>query len=90
MAALGVLAKIRVPYAHTSLEIIRLRYGKAAHVVFLVLNLCCNIFGCASMILTGSQLIHGIAGIHFVAATVLIPLGGTIPSPPCRTLCDHV
>ncbi|PLB33273.1 sodium:solute symporter family protein [Aspergillus candidus] len=75
MAALGVLAKLRVPYAHTSLEIIRLRYGKAAHVVFLVLNLCCNIFGCASMILTGSQLIHGIAGIHFVAATILIPLG---------------
>ena len=76
MAILGVLAKLRVPYAHTSLEIIRQRYGKVAHVVFLVLNLFCNIFGCASMILTGSQLIHGIAGIHFVAATILIPLGG--------------
>ncbi|KAH8426556.1 sodium:solute symporter family protein [Aspergillus melleus] len=75
MAILGVLAKLRVPYAHTSLEIIRQRYGKIAHVVFLVLNLFCNIFGCASMILTGSQLIHGIAGIHFVAATILIPLG---------------
>lgn len=76
MAILGVLAKLRVPYAHTSLEIIRQRYGKVVHVVFLVLNLFCNIFGCASMILTGSQLIHGIAGIHFVAATILIPLGG--------------
>lgn len=76
MAVLGVLAKIRVPYAHTSLEIVRMRYGKVAHIVFLVLNLCCNIFGCASMILAGSQLIHGIAGIHFAAATILIPLGG--------------
>ncbi|KKY16666.1 putative sodium solute symporter [Phaeomoniella chlamydospora] len=75
MAALGVLAKIRVPYAHTSLEIIRMRYGKIGHVVFIVLNLCCNIFGCASMILTGSQLIYGISGMHFVAATFLIPLG---------------
>ncbi|KAA8645782.1 sodium:solute symporter family protein [Aspergillus tanneri] len=32
MAVLGVLAKLRVPYAHTSLEIIRMRYGKIAHV----------------------------------------------------------
>ncbi|OJJ37011.1 hypothetical protein ASPWEDRAFT_108248 [Aspergillus wentii DTO 134E9] len=75
MAILGVLAKIRVPYAHTSLEIIRMRYGRVAHVVFLMLNIFCNVFGCASMILTGSQLIHGISGMHFVAATILIPLG---------------
>lgn len=76
MAALGVLAKIRVPYAHTSLEIIRMRYGKIGHLVFIVLNITNNVFGCASMILTGSQLIYGISGMHFVAATILIPLGG--------------
>ncbi|KAI0121836.1 Sodium:solute symporter family-domain-containing protein [Daldinia grandis] len=75
MAALGVLAKIRVPYAHTSLEIIKMRYGRVGHVVFIVLNLTNNVFGCASMILTGSQLIYGISGMHFVAATILIPLG---------------
>ncbi|KAK7976659.1 hypothetical protein PG989_015122 [Apiospora arundinis] len=51
MAALGVMAKIRVPYAHTSLEIIRMRYGNIAH------------------------LIHGVSGMHFVAATILIPIG---------------
>lgn len=33
MAALGVLAKIRVPYAHTSLEIIRMRYGKVCNTI---------------------------------------------------------
>lgn len=76
MAALGVLAKIRVPYAHTSLEIIRMRYGKIGHLVFIVLNITNNVFGCASMILTGSQLIFGVSGMHFVAATILIPLGG--------------
>ncbi|ERT01708.1 hypothetical protein HMPREF1624_00002 [Sporothrix schenckii ATCC 58251] len=75
MAALGVLAKIRVPYAHTSLEIIRMRYGKTGHLVFMVMNLVNNVFGCASMILTGSQLIFGISGMNFAAATVLIPLG---------------
>ncbi|KAI1213287.1 Sodium:solute symporter family-domain-containing protein [Annulohypoxylon truncatum] len=75
MAALGVIAKIRVPYAHTSLEIIKMRYGRIGHIVFIVLNLSNNVFGCASMILTGSQLIYGISGMHFVAATILIPLG---------------
>ncbi|KAK1849132.1 urea transport protein [Colletotrichum chrysophilum] len=75
MAALGVLAKIRVPYAHTSLEIIRMRYGWIGHIVFIVLNITNNVFGCAGMILTGSQLIYGISGMHFVAATILIPLG---------------
>ncbi|KAJ5301582.1 hypothetical protein PENANT_c002G09183 [Penicillium antarcticum] len=75
MAALGVMAKIRVPYAHTSLEIVRMRYGKIGHLIFIVLNLVNNVFGCASMIMTGSQLIYGVSGMHFVAATILIPLG---------------
>ncbi|KAJ5978517.1 hypothetical protein N7501_001859 [Penicillium viridicatum] len=75
MAALGVMAKIRVPYAHTSLEVVRMRYGKIGHLVFIVLNLVNNVFGCASMIMTGSQLIHGVSGMHYVAATILVPLG---------------
>jgi urea-proton symporter len=89
MAALGVLAKIRVPYAHTSLEIIRQRYGKIAHVVFIVLNLSNNVFGCASMILTGSQIIHGVSGMHYAAATILIPLGGerSFPQDPRLRTC---
>jgi hypothetical protein len=80
MAALGVMAKIRVPYAHTSLEIVRMRYGKIGHLIFIVLNLVNNVFGCASMIMTGSQLIYGVSGMHFVAATILIPLGGECAS----------
>ncbi|KAJ5034811.1 hypothetical protein NUH16_006256 [Penicillium rubens] len=75
MAALGVMAKIRVPYAHTSLEVVRMRYGRIGHLVFIVLNLVNNVFGCASMIMTGSQLIHGVSGMHYVAATILVPLG---------------
>lgn len=78
MAALGVMAKIRVPYAHTSLEITRMRYGWVGHVIYMILNLTNNVFGCASMILTGSQLINGVSGMNFVAATILIPLGGKI------------
>ncbi len=76
MAVLGVLTKLRVPHAHTSLEIVRKRYGNVGHIVFAVLNLINNIFGCSSMILTGSQLVVGITGMHLAAATILIPLGG--------------
>lgn len=78
MAALGVMAKIRVPYAHTSLEIIKQRYGKIGHSVFIVMNLINNVFGCASMILTGSQLVYGVSGMHFVAACIIIPFGGEL------------
>ena len=76
MAVLGILAKLRVPNAHTSLEIIKIRYGKYAHVVFIVLNIVNNIFGCGSMILAGSQLVTGMMGMHVVAAIILIPAGG--------------
>jgi Na+/proline symporter len=80
MAMLGVLSKLRVPHAHTSLEIVRRRYGNVGHVVFTCLNLINNIFGCSSMILAGSQLVVGISGMHIVAATILLPFGGT-PTP---------
>ena len=76
MAMLGIVAKLRVPYAHTSLEIIKLRYGKYAHWIFIVLNLINNIFGCGSMILAGAQLVTGMTGMHVVAACILIPTGG--------------
>ena len=76
MAVLGVLVKLRVPNAHTSLEIVRIRYGKLGHWTFIFLNLINNIVGCASMIVTGSQLLVGLTGINIAAATVLIPLGG--------------
>ncbi|KAL8822254.1 MAG: hypothetical protein Q9191_007005 [Dirinaria sp. TL-2023a] len=75
MAVLGVLAKMRAPHAHTSLEIVRKRYGNWGHVIFTVLNLINNIFGCSSMILAGSQLVVGITGMHLAAATILIPVG---------------
>ncbi len=76
MAVLGIVAKLRIPYAHTSLEIIKMRYGKYAHWLFILLNLVNNIFGCGSMILAGSQLVTGMTGMHVVAAAILIPAGG--------------
>ncbi|KAF2845566.1 hypothetical protein T440DRAFT_544027 [Plenodomus tracheiphilus IPT5] len=75
MAVLGIVAKLRVPYAHTSLEIMKIRYGKYVHWLFIILNLINNIFGCGSMILAGAQLVTGMTGMHVVAACILIPAG---------------
>ncbi|KAK4502657.1 hypothetical protein PRZ48_006083 [Zasmidium cellare] len=75
MAVLGIVAKLRVPYAHTSLEFMRRRYGGVVHLIFIIMNLVNNIFGCGSMILAGAQLVTGMTGMHVVAATILIPAG---------------
>ncbi|KXT06706.1 hypothetical protein AC578_8533 [Pseudocercospora eumusae] len=75
MAVLGIVAKLRVPYAHTSLEFMRRRYGSYAHGLFIAMNLVNNVFGCGSMILSGSQLVTGMTGMHVIAACVLIPAG---------------
>jgi len=81
MAVMGILTKLRVPHAHTSLEIIRKRYGPTGHFIFTALNLINNVFGCSAMILTGSQIIVGMTGMHLAAATVLLPFGGEIAYP---------
>ncbi|KAL6708284.1 hypothetical protein ACN47E_003208 [Coniothyrium glycines] len=78
MAVLGIVAKLRVPYAHTSLEIMKIRYGKYVHWLFILLNLINNIFGCGSMILAGAQLVTGMTGMHIIAACILIPAGVVI------------
>lgn len=78
MAVLGIVAKLRVPYAHTSLEFIKIRYGAYAHGIFVMLNLINNIFGCGGMILAGAQLVSGMTGMHIAAAGILIPAGGRL------------
>lgn len=85
MAMLGIVAKPRVPHAHTSLEIVRKRHGNVGHTVFTVLNLINNLFGCSTMALVGAQLVSGITGVNIVAATILHPFGGRRSSRDCST-----
>ncbi|CAX45653.1 urea (active) transporter, putative [Candida dubliniensis CD36] len=76
MSVLGIHAKKKIPTAHTSLEAVQLRYGNAAHLLYLVLSLICNICSCSSMILACAANISIIAGnLHIVASTMLIPFG---------------
>ncbi|KAH8708851.1 Urea-proton symporter DUR3 [Beauveria bassiana] len=56
-AVLGIACKLRIPEAHTLLEIVRIRYGKVGHIVWIVLCLINNIIAIANMLLGASAAI---------------------------------
>ncbi|SPO07032.1 probable DUR3 - Urea permease [Cephalotrichum gorgonifer] len=74
-SVLGIACKMRVPSAHTLLEIIRIRYGTVGHIVWIVLCLINNIIAVANMLLGASAAISAVSGMHVVAATFLLPVG---------------
>ncbi|TVY57611.1 putative urea active transporter 1 [Lachnellula cervina] len=78
MTVLAIHAKVKIPNGHTVLEIIKLRYGTAAHGVFIFLCLVTNILAVTSMILGASGVITALTGMHVVASTFLLPLGVVI------------
>ncbi|PNS16194.1 hypothetical protein CAC42_1957 [Sphaceloma murrayae] len=72
---LGIACKMRVPEAHTLLEIVRIRYGKAGHIVWIILCLINNIIAVANMLLGASAAISALTGMNITAATFLLPVG---------------
>ncbi|KAF9630733.1 urea active transporter [Lasiodiplodia theobromae] len=74
-ALLGISCKRKIPEAHTLLEIVRIRYGNIAHIVYMVLCLLNNLFACANMLLGASAVITAMTGMHVIAATFLLPVG---------------
>ncbi|KAB8233239.1 sodium:solute symporter family protein [Aspergillus alliaceus] len=77
-ALLGISCKRKIPEAHTSLEVVRIRYGRTAHIVFMTLCLVNNIFACANMLLGAAAVISAVTGMHIIAATFLLPVGVTV------------
>ncbi|ODV96343.1 hypothetical protein PACTADRAFT_41131 [Pachysolen tannophilus NRRL Y-2460] len=76
MAVIGIEAKKKIPNGHTSLEIVKLRYGKACHILYLFLCLSTNLLSSSSMILGAAGAISVIAGnMNIAASTMLIPVG---------------
>jgi Na+/proline symporter len=74
----GVMAieiKRKAPNAHTVCEIVRARWGGAAHAVFLVFCLITNVIVTAMLLLGGSAVANALTGINVYAASFLIPLG---------------
>ncbi|ONK64478.1 uncharacterized protein A4U43_C07F26490 [Asparagus officinalis] len=74
----GVMAieiKRKAPQAHTVCEIIKARWGTAAHVVFLLFCFMTNIIVTAMLLLGGSAVVNALTGVNIYAASFLIPLG---------------
>ncbi|KAH9991095.1 urea active transporter [Xylariaceae sp. FL0662B] len=74
-ALLGISCKRKIPEAHTLLEIVRIRYGKVAHVVYMFLCLVNNLIAVANMLLGASAVITAMTGVHIIAVTFLLPVG---------------
>lgn len=74
-STIAVLVKLRAPTAHTFLEIVRARWGTAAHIVFLVFAILTNVLVTSMLILGGSAVVQALTGINDDLASVLIPLG---------------
>ncbi|KAH7137929.1 Sodium:solute symporter family-domain-containing protein [Dendryphion nanum] len=74
-AVLGISCKRKIPEAHTLLEIVRIRYGTTAHIVYTFLCLINNLFAVANMLLGASAAITAMTGMHIIAATFLLPVG---------------
>lgn len=74
-AFLAIQAKLKAPNAHTLLELIRVRYGAAVHILWIAMALINNIFNFTSMLVGASTAVSALTGINVYACTYLLPLG---------------
>jgi Na+/proline symporter len=72
---LACKTKMNAPRCHTYLEIIYVRYGKVAHIVFLFFALVTNILVGSQLLLGGSAVVTALTGMNVYAAVFLIPTG---------------
>ncbi|ORZ00361.1 Sodium:solute symporter family-domain-containing protein [Syncephalastrum racemosum] len=74
-SVLAIELKRRAPNAHTCLEVIRARYGRGTHFVYLIFSLVTNIIVTAMLLLGGSAVVSYLTGMNVIAACFLLPLG---------------
>ena len=74
-AVLAIELKRKAPHAHTFIEIVRVRYGTAAHAVYIFFGLLTNLIVTAMLLLGGSATINYLTGMSTYAACMLLPVG---------------
>lgn len=74
-AVLAIQSRLKAPHAHTSLELIKVRYGTATHWLYLFLCLLNNLIAVVNMFLGSSATIAALTGMNTVAAVFLLPVG---------------
>lgn len=74
-AFIAIKAKQKAPGAHTYLEIVKARYGGAAHGVFIFFAFATNVLVTAMLLTGGSAAVTDLTGMNTVAAIFLFPVG---------------
>lgn len=74
-AVSAVELKRRAPGAHTFLEISRIRYGTAGHLIQIGYSTLFQIINCVNILVGGSSVFTALAGINDLAAVWLLPVG---------------
>ncbi|CAD6893757.1 unnamed protein product [Tilletia laevis] len=74
-AVLAIQSKLKTPHAHTVLEVVRVRYGRTAHWVYMFLCLINNLIAVCNMLLGASAAISALTGMSTIAANFLLPTG---------------
>jgi SSS family transporter len=74
----GILAielKKKAPKAHTVCELVRARWGKAAHFTFIIFCFLANIIVTSMLLLGGADCVNALTGMNTELAGFLIPIG---------------
>ncbi|KAI0071512.1 Na+/solute symporter [Panus rudis PR-1116 ss-1] len=74
-AIVAAKVKMNANGAHTFLEIIKARFGTAAHLLFTVYAFLCILLVCGSLLLGGAATVNALTGMNIMAACFLLPIG---------------
>ncbi|KAF9696630.1 hypothetical protein EKO04_005162 [Ascochyta lentis] len=74
-AVAAIELKRKAPNAHTFLEVVRVRYGRAAHIVLGCYSLFYQIFTTVNLLVGGSTLFSQLTGMNRDGCCFLLPLG---------------
>jgi Na+/proline symporter len=72
---LAIKVKQHCPNAHTFLEIVDARWGKAAHITFLIFGFFTNFLVTGMLLLGGAAVMNGAAGLDPLLVSFIIPWG---------------
>ncbi|OAX34359.1 hypothetical protein K503DRAFT_834100 [Rhizopogon vinicolor AM-OR11-026] len=61
--------------AHTFLEIVKVRFGTNAHIIFTMYAFLCILLVCGSLLLGGAATVNALTGMNVIAACFLLPIG---------------
>jgi Na+/proline symporter len=74
LSLISIQAKRRAPNAHTLLELVKVRYGTFAHILWIFLCLVNNILVFSSMLFGASAAVTSLTGMNVIASTYLLPV----------------